>query len=229
MGGQLARTAELDAAILGTLAALAGTSIERGQPGQDRDHQLAVRRGRVRPWIAEGSELGPDLGDCIEQIEQIAGAPGQSIKAADNAALPLHAVTNSRHSSVPCQERTTRTQEVPMRGRSRPIGELSWIDLLCRIGVLRGQYGSLSFMLMWCLNHNALYYTPQGNEAYRTIIDLETALVDSGALPHYFVNAIIRNGPLTRNQRLARTFGIDRNGKFYHALGELKRSLRKSA
>jgi hypothetical protein len=59
-------------------------------------------------------------------------------------------------------------------------------------------------MLMWCLNHNALYYTPQGNEAYRTIIDLETALVDSGALPHYFVNAIIRNGPLTRNQRLAR-------------------------
>jgi hypothetical protein len=81
-----------------------------------------------------------------------------------------------------------------MRGRSRPISELSWIGLLCRIGVLRGQYGSLSFMLMWCLNHNALYYTPQGNEAYRTIIDLETALVDSGALPHYFVNAIIRNG-----------------------------------
>lgn len=59
-----------------------------------------------------------------------------------------------------------------------------------------GQYGSLSFMMMWCLNHNGLYDTERGFEAYGTIIDLETALVDSGALPHYFVNAIARK-PMT--------------------------------
>lgn len=62
-----------------------------------------------------------------------------------------------------------------------------WPDL-----EVNGQYGTLSSMMMWCLNHNALYDTAKGYEAYGTILELEDALVDSGALPHYFVNAIAR-------------------------------------
>lgn len=55
-----------------------------------------------------------------------------------------------------------------------------------------GQYGSLLFMLMWCLNYNAIYDDPKCYQLYGHLVHLETKLVDSGALPHYFVNAIAR-------------------------------------
>lgn len=58
---------------------------------------------------------------------------------------------------------------------------------------VEGLYGSLLFMIMWGMDYNAIYDTPAGFEAYGTLVDLETALVDSGALPHYFVNAYAVN------------------------------------
>ena len=58
---------------------------------------------------------------------------------------------------------------------------------------VEGLYGSLLFMIMWGLDFNAIYDTKAGYEAYGTLVDLETALVDSGALPHYFVNAYAFN------------------------------------
>ncbi|MEI5668092.1 class I SAM-dependent methyltransferase [Bosea sp. CCNWLW174] len=93
---------------------------------------------------------------------------------------------------------------------------------------VHGQYGSLSFMIMWCLNYDYIYDDPRGVEAYRTLIDIETALVDSGQLPHYFVNAIARKAPpLTAKQRLVRRLGIDPHGGFYAALGRAKQRLAK--
>jgi hypothetical protein len=47
-----------------------------------------------------------------------------------------------------------------------------------------GQYGSLLFMLMWCLNYNAIYDDPKCYQLYGHLVHLETKLVDSGALPH---------------------------------------------
>lgn len=79
-----------------------------------------------------------------------------------------------------------------------------------------GQYGSLSSMMMWCLNHDALYDTTKGFEAYGTILDIEDALVDSGRLPHYFVNAIARKP--TARQALAIRIGLDVNGDLYRGL-----------
>jgi SAM-dependent methyltransferase len=55
-----------------------------------------------------------------------------------------------------------------------------------------GQYGSLLFMLMWCLDYNAIYDNPKCFQMYGTLVELETKLVDRGALPHYFVNAVAR-------------------------------------
>ena len=55
-----------------------------------------------------------------------------------------------------------------------------------------GQYGSLLFMLMWGLNYNAIYEDPKCFGLFGELVKLETMLVDRGALPHYFVNAIAR-------------------------------------
>src|SRR5262249_32926807 len=58
VGGRLGRASEANAAFLGSLAALAGPSanklaLEFGRTAKHRDHQLAVRRGGVRPRVLE--------------------------------------------------------------------------------------------------------------------------------------------------------------------------------
>jgi SAM-dependent methyltransferase len=78
-----------------------------------------------------------------------------------------------------------------------------------------GHYGSLLFMIMWCLNYNAIYDLPEGWEAYGGLLDIETALVDSGALPHYFVSMIARKP--TARQLLARRIGLDPKGGIYRS------------
>jgi hypothetical protein len=45
--------------------------LELGEPTQDRNHQLAVWRGRVRPAIPERPERCSSLGDSVEGVEQI--------------------------------------------------------------------------------------------------------------------------------------------------------------
>lgn len=45
---------------------------------------------------------------------------------------------------------------------------------------------TLTFILWWGLNHEALYDTAQGREFVELLLDLDRALVRSGALPSYF-------------------------------------------
>lgn len=47
-------------------------------------------------------------------------------------------------------------------------------------------YGTLCFMLFWCLDPNAIYETEQGRDFVKFLVAIETALVDSGRLPSYF-------------------------------------------
>ncbi|MHB8645173.1 MAG: class I SAM-dependent methyltransferase [Thermomicrobiales bacterium] len=47
-------------------------------------------------------------------------------------------------------------------------------------------YGTLPFIMFWCLNADALYETQQGMDLVQVILDLDVALVDSGKLPTYF-------------------------------------------
>ncbi|MEI5668090.1 class I SAM-dependent methyltransferase [Bosea sp. CCNWLW174] len=53
-------------------------------------------------------------------------------------------------------------------------------------------YGSFAFILSWCLNHDALYDTEKGRDFFRTLMDLDTLVIDSGELPHYFAYLIGR-------------------------------------
>lgn len=55
-----------------------------------------------------------------------------------------------------------------------------------------GTYGTLAFIIMWTLDHDALYDTESGREAFRTLLDIDTAMIDAGLLPHYFAYLIAR-------------------------------------
>lgn len=47
-------------------------------------------------------------------------------------------------------------------------------------------YGTFAFILFWGLNYDPLYETELGKEFVTTVLDIDTSLIDSGALPHYF-------------------------------------------
>jgi ubiquinone/menaquinone biosynthesis C-methylase UbiE len=47
-------------------------------------------------------------------------------------------------------------------------------------------YGTFAFILFWGLLHDALYESPIGQEFVATVLDIDTMLIDSGQLPHYF-------------------------------------------
>jgi SAM-dependent methyltransferase len=55
-----------------------------------------------------------------------------------------------------------------------------------------GTYGTLAFIISWCLNYDALYDTEQGMRAMRAILDIDAALIDAGRLPHYYGHLIAR-------------------------------------
>lgn len=55
-----------------------------------------------------------------------------------------------------------------------------------------GTYGTFAFIMSWCMNQDAWYDTDLGREAFQTVLDLDTALIDSGQLPHYFAYFIAR-------------------------------------
>jgi SAM-dependent methyltransferase len=55
-----------------------------------------------------------------------------------------------------------------------------------------GTYGTLMFILSWCLNYNAWYDTDQGRESFNTILDIDAAMIDAGRLPHYFAYLVAK-------------------------------------
>lgn len=68
-----------------------------------------------------------------------------------------------------------------------PIMRRIWPDL-----EFFGTYGTLAFIISWCLNHDALYDSDQGLRAMRAILDIDAALIDAGRLPHYYAHLIAR-------------------------------------
>jgi SAM-dependent methyltransferase len=53
-------------------------------------------------------------------------------------------------------------------------------------------YGTFAFILFWSLLHDALYESPVGHEFVATVLDIDTMLIDSGQLPHYFAYFVAR-------------------------------------
>ena len=51
-------------------------------------------------------------------------------------------------------------------------------------------YGSFAFIIFWCLNHDALYSSPEGVELVRFILGMDKALVQAGILPNYFAHLV---------------------------------------
>ena len=51
-------------------------------------------------------------------------------------------------------------------------------------------------MIMWTLDHDALYDTELGREAFQTLLDIDTAMIDAGRLPHYFAYLVARKPAL---------------------------------
>jgi hypothetical protein len=47
-------------------------------------HQAAMRRGRVRPGIAQRAEAGATLVDLVENVEQVPRRARQAIEASDH-------------------------------------------------------------------------------------------------------------------------------------------------
>lgn len=78
--------------------------------------------------------------------------------------------------------------ESPQSSRIEEVFRRVWPD-----AEVIGTYGSLAFMVMWTLDHDALYDSASGREAFGTLLDLDTALIDACALPHYFAYLVGRN------------------------------------
>jgi hypothetical protein len=83
--GQFRRSAKLDAARPGPLAALAGArpdkvALELRQPAQHRQHQAAVRRRGVGPCVAERAQAGSLAGDRRDGVQQVAGRAGEAVE-----------------------------------------------------------------------------------------------------------------------------------------------------
>src|SRR5262245_16266026 len=78
MGSERLWTSKTHAASFGALPAVICTrsdqfTLELGQAAEHRDHQLAVRRGGIRPGVMKRTEASTGLADRIDDVEQVAG------------------------------------------------------------------------------------------------------------------------------------------------------------
>src|SRR5215475_10950970 len=55
-------------------------ALELGQPAEHGEHEPTVRRGRIGPGITERLEGGTGFADRVEDVEQVAGAPGKPVE-----------------------------------------------------------------------------------------------------------------------------------------------------
>ena len=53
-------------------------------------------------------------------------------------------------------------------------------------------YGTFAFILFWGLNPDAIYENADGGELVEAVMEIDSALIDSQRLPHYFAYAIGR-------------------------------------
>ena len=75
-----------------------------------------------------------------------------------------------------------------------------------------GTYGTLMFILSWCLNYNAWYDTDQGRELFNTILDIDAAMIDAGRLPHYFAYLVAKKND-RKPAELSRASQADRQAR----------------
>src|SRR5262249_52783876 len=93
MGSERLRTSKTRAAGFGALPAVVCTgsdqfTLEFGQAAEHRDHQLAVRRGGIRPGVMKRTEAGTGLADRIDDVEQVAGRAREAVEAAGGKPPP---------------------------------------------------------------------------------------------------------------------------------------------
>src|SRR5262249_12314851 len=89
MGSERLRTSKTHAACFGALPAVVCTrsdqfTLELGQAAEHCDHQLAVRRGGIRPGVMKRTEASTGLADRIDDVEQVAGRAREAIEAGDD-------------------------------------------------------------------------------------------------------------------------------------------------
>src|SRR4029450_8410125 len=90
----LARTAELHAAILRPLAALARPgadqlALELRQATENRQHQPAMSRRGVRPCVLERLEAGATIGDRRDDVERLRGLTHRNPRPAHTCVPPF--------------------------------------------------------------------------------------------------------------------------------------------
>jgi hypothetical protein len=77
MSGKLWRSTHMNPTRLGASSTFPGSgtyqiAFKLGETAKDREHQSAMRRGRVSPNVGQLTEPGPSFGDSVENIEKIA-------------------------------------------------------------------------------------------------------------------------------------------------------------
>ena len=85
-------------------------------------------------------------------------------------------------------------------------------------------YGSFAFLLFWGLNHDAIYDLEPGRKLVEAVIELDTALIDSGALPHYFAYTISRQPDLDGTVRPPTPTAKQIGGELFHETRSRPRS-----
>src|SRR5262245_35533687 len=88
MGCERRRATEAHTPRLRAGAAGAGSgedqlALELGQPAEHGEQEPTVRCGRIGPGITERLEGGTGFADRVEDVEQVAGAPGKPVKPRD--------------------------------------------------------------------------------------------------------------------------------------------------
>lgn len=68
-----------------------------------------------------------------------------------------------------------------------PVMRSIWPDL-----EFFGTYGSLAFMVSWCLDYDAIYDTEVGRREFARLLAEDRRAIDAGRLPHYYAHLIAR-------------------------------------
>src|SRR5436190_12743955 len=116
MRSHLARTAKLDATLLGPLATFTRPgsdqlALEFGQAAKYGEHQSAMSGRDIGPSILERFEAGAALADLIEHVEQVARRSGEWDRLADQQE---RASRNAADAIRP--EGTGKSKRVPLIG-----------------------------------------------------------------------------------------------------------------
>jgi SAM-dependent methyltransferase len=81
-------------------------------------------------------------------------------------------------------------------------------------------YGTFAFILSWGLNPDAIYENARGDDLVESVLEIDSALIDSNRLPHYFAYAIGRKlsqsaSPSADSFLLARSLGTGISGVLF--------------